>query len=382
MQPSPEKAHAPGHLEEREGHIHGDSNPKLGRRIKAAASSIATKLHIPGSGHSSSPGLPAVEHHRVSAQHVSSETEVQHPQWQVEEPHHQLQQQEQHQNPQKEQHYEMMPPTPATPLRESEKELATATHKPVSHIQEAETPVSSLEKTPPEEEKDVLAPGSSKDETHLAASTSSAQATPGSEYAGLELSQISNKEDPHHGAGSPVIPTPFSGIASPQRLSSDTDEMKPAYIKPLPSLDRSTESQEVYVEDLETLAEDRERGGGSGGVGGRKSAAQRLKHAGPALQPPVQEEEEGEEEEEQHTHAGPSPLYTSYEETPQQKSVKEVEPVVATASGGAALASVSLSTKEHEQQSSLETEKEEEKQEEREQEKLEDEIYAAVGAEE
>ncbi|KAL4524911.1 hypothetical protein Ndes2526B_g07098 [Nannochloris sp. 'desiccata'] len=376
MHPSPQEAHSPaiGHLEEREGHTHGGSNPKLGRRIKAAASSFATKLHIPGTGHPSAhtsggggPGLPAVEHHRVTVQHVASETLTQRPQWQVEEPHYQFQQQkpqereiqQQPQLQQQQQRYHEMPPSPATPLRDIEKETTTLEPRSAQ-----ESHVSASEQT------DVL---SAQLEAEVKASTSSTEAPSGTAVSNeLPQSSVTKADDPHQGAGSPTIHTPFFGIESPTRLSSDTDELKPTYIKPLPSLDRSTESQEVYVEDLETLVDEKGRAVGAGRVDG-KSAAERLKHAGPALQ-------EIEEEEEEHTDAGPSSVYSSYAKVPRQETGKDVGPVVAAAGGGAALAST-LSTKEQEKRSPEVAGASSGENKDQEQENLEEEIYAAIEAE-
>jgi hypothetical protein len=385
MHPSPQETHSPaiGHLEQSEGQTHGSPNPKLGSRIKAAASSFATKLHIPGTGHSSSsgPGLAAAEHHRVTAHHVAPETLSQRPQWQVEQPLHlqQQQQQSQHRDFQEEPQlsYEM-PPSPATPLRDIERETDTA-REPLATEEEPRVPA-------PEEGAPQAV------EQQFEVSTSSARSPSGSPVAGLEHGQAPARDDPHYGAGSPTISTPFSGVESPQRLSSDTDELK-TFMKPVPSLDRSTESQEVYVEDLEILVEDKARVGGvAGGLGG-KSAAQRLRHAGPALQPAVQEEEgegemeeEEEEEEEQHTHFGPSPYYSSYQEekeAAQSRSAKAVEPVAFAAGGGGAAAALSpmfSPTEEDEKRSSIATAAA--KKSNTEQENLEQEIYAAVEAEE
>jgi len=288
MHPATQEGPSPaiGHLEEREGHTTGGSNPNLAQRIKVAASSLATKLHIPGTGHPSAhptggggPVFAAVEHHRVTAQHVAPETPTKRPQWQVEKPQYHLQQQNpQDQEMQQQPHYGM-PPSPATPLRETEKE------------------------------------------------------TPGTTVSNFPPSSAPQPEDPYQDPGSPTIPTPFSGIESPARLSSDTDELKSTYIKPLPSLDRSTESQEVYVEDLDTLVDEKGRAVGVRRSDGGKNAAQRLMHTGSALQEI--------EEEEEHTHAGPSPMYSTYAKTPRQETGKTMEQ-------GMALAGSEMSPKEHE----------------------------------
>ncbi len=365
MHSAPQEAQSPARrFKER------SSNSKLGHRIKATASSFATKLHL-GAGHPSF--ATAAEHPRGIVQRVGSETQS--PQGQVEE---QLQQQKEQQQ------REVQEIMPVTPLRESEKEApittdtTTFTRPASSHDEEKEDEA----RFPSTFEQKVASPSPP---SQVEASTSSEKAPP--EYASLENTQILNKENPHKGTCS--IPTIFSGIESPQRLSSDTDELKPTYIKPLPSLDRSTESQEVYVKDLETLAEGSQGRTGRAihaGVGG-KSAAQRLKHAGPALQPAVEEEEEPEEE--QHTDAGLSPLYSIYKEAQVQGEEEAAEEkaewmaAVGESDSAPTPAAALAST------TTLSIKKEEEKQQQQQlpsetatkQENLQDEIYAAIEAE-
>jgi len=322
MHPSPQEANSPaiGHLKEREGHTHGGSNPKLGRRIKAAASSFASKLHIPGTGHPSAhptgggPVPPAVEHHRITAEHVAPETPTQRPQWQVEEPHDQFQEQkpqEREIQPQQRQRHDEMQHSPATPSRETGKKEST----PQPHSAR-EAPVS------PSQQKEEL-PAELKPEVR--ASTSTAEAPPGTNVSNLPLSSVPETEDPHQGVGNPTIPTPFSGIQSPARGSSDTDELKPTYIKPLPSLDRSTESQEVYVGEMESLVDEKGRAVGVG-RSSEKTAAQRLSQD---RRPALQELKE----EDRHTDAGPSPMHSAYAKTSQQEAGEEVEPGEAQAGG-------------------------------------------------
>lgn len=74
--------HSPGYLEEKEGQNPTGGNPKFGKRFKAAASNLASKFHIPGSGPSGH-GSPEVQHHRVTAAPVSIETGAG-PQWAAE----------------------------------------------------------------------------------------------------------------------------------------------------------------------------------------------------------------------------------------------------------------------------------------------------------
>ena len=73
----------PGVLEAKEHESHSGGNPKFGKRFKAAASNLATKLHIPGAshgGHSTS----EVEPQRVSVTPVLGQSGPA-PQWMVQE---------------------------------------------------------------------------------------------------------------------------------------------------------------------------------------------------------------------------------------------------------------------------------------------------------
>ena len=374
MHSSPQEIHSPafGHPEEREGHTHGSGNPKLGRRIK-------NLLHI-GTGtsqssSSSGSGLPAVEPHRVTVHHVSpSEVETQYPQLQVQEEPQQLsqqklQRQEYHQQGEQ---YEM-PPTPATPLREKEAiphetqaEVHASTQQ--AHI----SPQKDVSDVPSSQPKAAEKNATEEKKAEPISSTSSAQVPSGTQYSGLDQSQIPAQPDPHQGSGSPSIPTPFSGIESPQRLSSDTDELKNPYIKPTPSLDRATESQEVYVEDLETLVDERRRRSG-----GERNVAHKLKYgAGHAMPPAVLEEgQEGEEGEEEleHTDSGPSPLYSTFKQQAEEEAT--VVPAAAAAAGGGSAVKSSSS------QPTSKTAGAEAKQAAQEQENLKQEVYAARKAE-